>query len=89
MKRKFGIQQTLMSLGVFAIVILALVSVDERVRERFQDLVSSTSVESLSDRLSYLGDAVIDAARYQSIENAPLVVFATVGTVLFFFMVRT
>jgi len=27
--------------------------------------------------------------RYQSIENAPLVLFATVGGVLFLFMVRT
>jgi hypothetical protein len=32
---------------------------------------------------------VWDAARHQSIENAPLVIFATVGAVLFLFMVRT
>lgn len=90
MKRKFGIQQTLMSLGVFAVVVLALVSVDERVGERFHDLVSGgASLGSVGDRVAYLGDAVMDAARHQSIENAPLVVFATVGAVLFLFMVRT
>ena len=31
------------------------------------------------ERAAFLGDAVWTAARHQSIENAPLVVFATVG----------
>jgi hypothetical protein len=90
MKFKFGIQQALASSAVFGLVLLALVSVDERVRGRFTELVSGgDSLGSLGDRVSYLGDAVMTAARHQSIENAPLVVFATVGAVLFLFMVRT
>ena len=90
MKFKFGVQQALASSGVFVLVILALVSVDERVRERFNDLIAGGgSVGTWSDRASYLGDAVLTAARHQSIENAPLVVFATAGAVLFLFMVRT
>jgi hypothetical protein len=47
------------------------------------------TVGSWSDRASYLGDAVLTAVKHQSLENAPLVVFATVGAVLFLFMVRT
>jgi len=90
MRVKFGIQQALASTAVFAAVVLLLVSIDARVRDRFSELVSSgDTVGSWSDRAAYLGDAMLSAARHQSIENAPLVVFATVGAVLFLFMVRT
>jgi len=90
MKFKFGVQQALTSSAVFLLVLMALVSVDERVRERFDELVSGgQTVGTWGDRASYLGDAVLTAARHQSIENAPLVVFATAGAVLFLFMVRT
>lgn len=90
MKFKFGVQQALASSAVFALILFALISVDERVKERFTELVSGgDSVASWGQRASYLGDAVLTAARYQSIENAPLVVFATAGAVLFLFMVRT
>ena len=90
MKFKFGVQQAIASSAVFALIIVALVSVDARVRERFTDLVSGgESLGSWGDRASFLGDAVIGAVRQQSLENAPMVVFATVGAVLFLFMVRT
>ena len=90
MKFKFGMQQALMSSGVFALILFALISVDERVRDRFNEIVSGgDTVGSWGERASYLGDAVWTAARHQSIENAPLVVFATAGAVLFLFMVRT
>lgn len=90
MKFKFGMQQALVSSAVFAVIILALVSVDERVKDRVRELAAGgDSLGSLGERAAYLGDAVMTAARYQSIENAPLVVFATVGAVLFLFMVRT
>ena len=90
MKMKFGIKQALASAAVFSAIVLTLVSVDERVRDRVHGLVSGTDgVGSLSDRAAFLGDAVWTAARHQSLENAPMVVFATVGAVLFLFMVRT
>ena len=53
------------------------------------ELVAGQGVSSFADRASQLGDALATAVRYQSIENAPMVVFATVGAVLFLFMVRT
>ena len=90
MKFKFGVQQAIASSAVFALIIVALVSVDERVRERFTELVSGgQGLGSWADRASFLGDAIVGAVQHQSIENAPMVVFATVGAVLFLFMVRT
>jgi hypothetical protein len=90
MKFKFGMQQALTSSAVFVLVLIALVSVDDRVRERFNEVMSNgQTVGSWGDRASYVGDALFTAAKHQSIENAPLVVFATAGAILFLFMVRT
>lgn len=90
MKVKFGIQQALASTAVFVLIVVVLVSVDERVRDRFQELASGgETIGSWSDRAAFLGNTVMTAARQQSIENAPLVIFATAGAVLFLFMVRT
>jgi hypothetical protein len=90
MRVKFGIKQGLISGGVFVILFIALVSVDSRVQDRFQEVVAGQgSVSSFGDRASQLGEALLTAVKYQSIENAPMVIFATVGAVLFLFMVRT
>lgn len=83
-----GIQQTLISAGVFAIVVGALISVDGQVRERFRDLVAG-GVTPWGDRASDLGGAVVSAFRTQSIENAPMLLFAVAGAILFVFMVRS
>jgi hypothetical protein len=90
MKVKFGIQQAFASSAIFALIILALVALDGRVRDRFTEMVAGgDAIGTWSGRAAFLGDAVWTAARHQSLENAPLVVFATVGAVLFLFMVRT
>lgn len=82
-------RQALASTAVFAVIVMALVTVDARVHDRFQTLVSSGDAVSWADRASFFGEAVVSAARHQSLENAPLVVFATAGALLFLFMVRT
>ena len=83
-------RQGAMSALIFGGIMFALVSLDARVRDHVSDLVgSSTSVEPLTHRVRELGDALWTAAKYQSIENAPLVVFATVGIVLTIFMVKS
>jgi hypothetical protein len=46
-------------------------------------------ISSWDNRAVELGNALLTAIRYQSIDNAPLLIFATVGAVLFLFMVRT
>jgi hypothetical protein len=90
MQIKLGLRQTVLSSMVFCAVLLALVSVDARVRERMSELVAGgDGITPWGDRLGDLGEALVTAVRHQSIENAPLLVFATVGAVLFVFMVRT
>jgi hypothetical protein len=85
---KFGFRQSVLSAAVFGAVLLMLVSVDERVRDRFSGVVGG-GVSPWGDRVSDLGSALMSALRYQSIENAPLLVFAAVGAVLVAFMLRT
>lgn len=90
MQIKLGLRQTFLSSLVFFGILLALVSVDARVRERVSDVISGgDGITPWGDRLTDLGDALTTAVKHQSIENAPLLVFATIGAVLFVFMVRT
>lgn len=89
MKVRLGIRQALVSTAVFGVIVMTLVSVDAGVRDRFNELVSPAGVGTWGDRAAFLGDAVVTAAKQQSIENAPLVLFATAGALLFLFMVKT
>jgi hypothetical protein len=88
---KLGVREGAVSAAVFGGVLFALISVDPRVRDHVADLVGggSVSVGPWGSRLAELGDALWTAARHQSIDNAPLLVFATVGAVLTVFMLRS
>src|SRR3954452_19146825 len=73
---KLGIRQGIASAAVFGAVLMMLVSVDDRVRDRFNDLVGSGGgLTPWGDRVGDLGHALMSAVRYQSIENAPMLVF--------------
>ena len=93
MRVRFGwprIPQALASLTVFVIMLVVLAWLDPRVRDKFTSIRDSAGgVTAWSGHAADLGDTVLTAVRYQSIENAPMVLFATVGGVLFLFMVRT
>jgi hypothetical protein len=92
MVKKLGIREGAVSMGVFCGVLFALTTVDPRVQDRLADLVGYGDVSHLGSwthRLGELGDALLSAARHQSLENAPLLVFATVGAVLTIFMVKS
>ncbi|HSC27322.1 MAG TPA: hypothetical protein VLD67_08615 [Vicinamibacterales bacterium] len=86
-----GIRHWALSAAVLIVVLLGLVSVDARVREQFTNLLAAegSDLAPLGDRFGEFGSALLTAIRLQSIEHAPLLVFATVGAVLFFLMVRT
>jgi hypothetical protein len=87
---KLGIKQGVVSAGVFAALMFVLASVDERVQERFSELLNgNSSMSSIGHRASELTGALVLAVKYQSIDNAPMMLFAVVGAVLFLFMVRT
>jgi hypothetical protein len=90
MTLKFGMRQGVLSAAIFGAIMFALVSVDARVRDHVSELVGgSASVAPLSARFAELVDVLWSAVRHQSMENAPLVVFATVGAVLTLFMLRS
>ena len=80
----------LTSLSVFVLLLVTLASIDPRVHDKFTELFASgQAVGSMAFRISDLADTISTAIRYQSIENAPMVLFATAGGVLFLFMVRS
>ncbi len=90
MTLKVGIRDGAISAAVFGVVMFGLVSTDPRVRDHVSDLFGgSAAVSPWGDRVSDLGSALLMAAREQSIDNAPLLVFATVGAVLTLFMLKS
>lgn len=86
---RIGLKQSVVSATVFGGILLGLISVDPRVHERFSNFLYGGGMTPMGSRLTDLGEALLDAARHQSIENAPLVVFAAVSAVLVLFMWRT
>jgi len=89
MTAKMSMRDGVISAVVFGVILFALVSVDPRVEAQVTDLVRGASVASWNDRLGDLGGALWSAARDHSIDNAPLLVFATVGSVLTLFMLKS
>jgi hypothetical protein len=91
MTMKLGVREGAVSAAVFGGILFALVSVDPRVRDHVSDLFvgGGNGVGPWGSRLGELGNALWMAARSQSMDNAPLLVFATVGAVLTVFMLRS
>jgi hypothetical protein len=84
------IKQAALSALVFVGVLLALVSIDPRVRERVSDLLTGgDGLAPVGVRVTDVVDALTTALKYQSIENAPVLVFVVAGAILFVFMFRT
>jgi hypothetical protein len=82
----------LVSIGVLGAVLGVLVSVDPRVRDQLQAAVNVTSAVGLGavgGQLRDVGITLFDAARTHSIEQAPLVIFSVVATVLLLALART
>ncbi len=80
------------SLAGFLVVFAALVVVDDRVARHLRALVAHSpagEVGAVTDRFAALGQAIVMAARDQSIDHAPMLVFTAVAIVLVFFMIRT
>jgi hypothetical protein len=89
MTLKFGLRDGAVSAAVFGIVLFGLVSADTRVHDHVSELFGSASVGPWGERLSDLGSALWMAMKEQSIDNAPMLVFATVGAVLTLFMLKS
>jgi hypothetical protein len=90
MRRVFG--DAMISLGAVVVLLITLVSVDPRVRDQVSPLwgaQGSSAVTSISLKVRHVSSAALSAARDQSEQHAPLMIFALAATVLVLFMLRT
>ena len=87
---KLGFKQTSLSIALFAAVLVALVSFDDRVRQQFEVIYNDgNGLSSWTNRAMSTGDLLLGVARYQSIEHGSLAVFAVISVVLVLFMVKS
>lgn len=89
-RRAFG--EGLMSVGALAIILLALIAIDDRVREQVSlrwSVSPSSQLSTAGAQVRDLTEVVFEAARDQSLEHAPLLIFGLAGAVLVLFMLRT
>jgi hypothetical protein len=90
MRRVIG--DAMVSAGTLGLLLLALMSVDARLRERVAQIVTSPSSADLTGagaQVREVATVMLSAARDQSIEHAPLMIFTVAAVVLVLFMVRT
>ena len=70
-----------------------LISVDDRVRQqvglRLTGATARDELHSAGVQLHDLLTVIIEAARYHSIEHAPMMLFVLAASILFVFMLRT
>jgi len=89
MQIKLSLRQWAVSMLVFGGVLAALATVDARVRDKVGGVLSGADgLTPFGDRITDVGSVIVTAIRHQSIENAPLMIFAVVGAVLFLFMLK-
>jgi hypothetical protein len=91
MRRAWG--EALVSGACLTAVIAAVVGIDEHMRAKAASALSSHSVTgqlaSGGEQLREVGWAVFALVRDQSLDHAPLMIFAVAGVVLTIFMLRT
>jgi len=82
-----------MSVAGVLTLLLALVAFDDRVREQAAAIVGggnpSARLVGFGEQARDLAMVVLQAARDQGLEHAPLMIFALAATVLVLFMLRT
>lgn len=90
MRRAFG--EVLMSAGTVALVLLALVVFDDRVRDAISRHVStgpSAELATAEMHVRSLTSVITLVARDQSLAHSPLLIFALAAAILVVFMLRT
>jgi hypothetical protein len=91
MRRLVG--DAVLTAGGAMVLVLALVMFDERVRDQVTNVFDTdhprAAIQGLTGRATELVAIVATAMRDQSLEHAPLVIFALAATVLVLFMLRT
>jgi hypothetical protein len=91
MRRAGG--EAMMTVGGALVLVLSLVLLNDHVRDEITAVFDAhhpaASASGLVVRLGDVVAIVAVAARQQSLEHAPLVIFSLAAAVLVFFMVRT
>ena len=90
-RRRRVVTDALVSAAALTALLLALVAFDDRIREQIFLRVSAGPTAQLADLGSRVRDVaaiLASAARNQSIEHAPLMIFVLAATVLVLFMLR-
>lgn len=84
------VNDVVISAGVLLFVLIMLMSIDVRVRDQVRSVVGTTSnVQAAGGRIGEVGSVLFEAARTQSIDHGPLMIFIVAATVLVLFMVRS
>jgi hypothetical protein len=80
-------------MGALVLLLVGLVSIDDRVRERITNVLttppSTAEVVGIGTQIEQITLVVAKAAHDQSVEQAPMMIFAIAATVLVLFMLRT
>jgi hypothetical protein len=80
----------LISVGVLLFVLITLISIDVRVREQMRTILGTTStVQAAGSRIEEVGSVLFEAARTQSIDHGPMMIFVAAATALVLFMARS
>jgi len=90
MRRALG--DAIISMTALILLILMLVSVDDRVRDRVSGVFvapHSSELVGAGRELGSLVSVMFEVVKDQSVEHAPLAIFAVAATVLVLFMLRT
>ena len=80
------------SAGALVLLLVVLVALDERVQEHLAALARSAPTSTISGfaaRVGEIATVLFDAARTQSLEQAPMLIFVVITTILVLWMVRT
>ena len=90
MRRAFG--DALISAAALVVLLIGLVAIDDRVRERVQSVIHtgdlSSGFGSATSMASDVAGVLVMAVRDQSLDHAPLAVFVVAATALVLAMLR-
>lgn len=85
-------KEALLSVTTVALVLLVLVGIDDHVRSEIALKFTANPTQEIAaagQHARALTSVVAVAARHQSLEHAPMLIFALAATVLVLFMLRT
>ena len=90
MRRVFG--DALISAAALVVLLVGLVAIDDRVRERVVSVIRtgelSSGVSSATSMANDVAGVLMMAARDQSLDHAPLAIFVVAATALVLAMLR-